>query len=65
MKQSLAIVAYLDNLATRPSPLILMGDFNVSDINCATLSGSTFHYKLQPITDYQLFYTYTGSWYHT
>ena len=64
-KQSLAIAAYLDNLATKPSPLILMGDFNVPDIIWATLSGSTFHYKLQPITGYQLFYTCTGSWYHT
>ena len=66
-KQSL--IAYLNNLAAKPSPLILMGDFNIR----VTLSGSaTFSYQLvwpsislQPITDYQLFYSYTGSWYHT
>ena len=66
-KQSL--IAYLNNLATKPSPLILMGGFNIR----VTLTGSaTFSYQLvwpsislQPITDYQLFYTYTGNWYHT
>ena len=40
-KQSL--ISYLDNLDANSGPLILMciGDFNVPDINCVTLSGST------------------------
>ena len=58
-KQSL--IAFLDNLATNPSPLILMGDFNVPDINWDTLSGSStfsnqlcdllFQYNLSQIVD--------------
>ena len=59
-KQSL--IGFLDNLATNPSPLILMGNFNVPDINWDTLSGSStfsnqlcdllFQYNLSQIVDY-------------
>ena len=58
-KQSL--MAYLDNFAANPTPLILMGDFNVPDINWDTLSVSmtfsnqlcdfVFQYNLSQIVD--------------
>ena len=58
-KQSL--IAYLDNLLANPVPLILMGDFNVPDINWAILSGLStfskqlcdlvFHYNLSQIVN--------------
>ena len=55
------LIAYLDNLASNPSPLILMGDFDSPDSNWNTLSGSTtfsnqlcdfiFQYNLLQIVD--------------
>ena len=58
-KQSL--IAYLDNLASNPSPLIVMGGLNVPDIYWNMLSGSTtlsnqlcdlvFQYDLSQIVD--------------
>ena len=48
-------IVYLDNLASNPSPLILMSDFNVLDINWSTLSGSTtFSNQLCKVLQYNL-----------
>ena len=69
-KQSL--IAYLDNLASNPSPLIVMGGFNVPDIYWNMLSGSTtlsnqlcdlvFQYDLSQIVDCP---THICSWQRT